>query len=109
MGESGGGSVFFDFCWAVLGRVNAPGSSFIRRQTRCPVTAVLCCPPPSSFPPLPGCFSPPSSRLLLLSSGYGAKRLSANREGLPWETEKGGQRGAWGYIRDIKKTFDIIN
>lgn len=38
------------------------------------------------------CFAPPLSRLLLLSSGCGAKRLAANREGLPWETEKG-ERG----------------
>ncbi len=40
------------------------------------------------------CYSPPFPRLLLLSSGYRATRLTANREGLPRETEK--QEGGGG-------------
>lgn len=48
------------------------------------------------------CFSPPFSRLLLLSSGYEARRLTANREGLPWETEKGQRWGGLGEFQILK-------
>lgn len=109
VGESGGGSVFVDFYWAVFSHINAPWSSFFSAADslsghRGPLLSSAGLISSSS-----SCFSPPFSRLLLFSSGYGAKQLTANREGLPWETEKGEQRGAWGYFSFIKNNTFYIN
>lgn len=109
VGESGGGSVFFDLCSADFSHINAPWSSFSRQRTRWTVTALFCRPPPGSFPPLPLVFLPPISRLFLLSSGSEATRLTANREGLPWETERGSGGGVEVFYLNLNLTLRCVS